>query len=132
METYQVTKISFKFGNLPLIGPSNVAINVRNSFGFITLAGRLFTGSSAASSSLSRVTTTAIVIISANKNTALHTIEMPKKKPKRDKQHNINSNSATMHNKLAELFTHKNEVHMQNCNRLKRLDLVREKRPGTA
>lgn len=27
---------------------------------------------------------------------------------------------------------HKNEVQMQNCNRLNRLGLVREKRPGTA
>lgn len=30
------------------------------------------------------------------------------------------------------LWAHKNDVHMQNCNRLNRLDLVREKRPGTA
>lgn len=89
-------KITFKLGNLPLIGPSNVAINVKNSFGFITLAGRLFVDSSAASSSsLSRVTTTAIVIISANKNTALHTMELQKK---RNMPQSIN-----LHSKLAEL-----------------------------
>lgn len=71
---------------LPLIEPSNVCINVKNSFGFINLAGRLFVDSFVEpSSSLSRVTITAIVIISANRNTALfHSklIEMKRREKK--------------------------------------------------
>lgn len=64
------SKNSIKF--LPLIGPSNVSINARKSFRFNGRPGLVFIASSSWSSSLFRVTTTAIVMTSARMNTALN------------------------------------------------------------